>query len=299
MLPRLAVSTGAGATLCGAAAANLSLNMIEVKASARELCAAGSDSAANTSLTAGGRAGRARGCDRSLDDGRVDRRRCRATDRRWPRRCCCKRSSAQPSTRPRPQRCRGNVAGELRGKISCGCGPHGQRTGTRTHLRVAQNSSTLSPLDAACRTNSRRSISQRRGASLRRLLVKCGLSAGGSEAWHNRGSMREKASIAAIFTAVARLSRVDQESRCDATFQRQRATGLWGHDQRIAARYPSLLQFRRRRAVEHVALRPLQHIERIGLDQRAGRACAGRRRPSRPGENCPSGEAALRPTSST
>ena len=53
------VSTGAGATLCASAAANLSLNIIEGDiVSARELCADGSDKAA-IALLATGRTGRA------------------------------------------------------------------------------------------------------------------------------------------------------------------------------------------------------------------------------------------------
>jgi hypothetical protein len=35
----------------------------------------------------------------------------------------------------------------------------------------------------------------------------------------------------------------------------------------LVAPFPPLLQFRRRRAVEHFTRRSLHHIERIGLDQ--------------------------------
>ncbi len=52
-----------------------------------------------------------------------------------------------------------------------------KRTGTRTHSPCAQTSSTLF-LSMPPQEKLRWSISQRRGASLRRFLVKCGLSAG-------------------------------------------------------------------------------------------------------------------------
>ena len=55
-----------------------------------------------------------------------------------------------------------------------------KRTRTRTHSHNAQNSSTSSLFDACPKVPG--SISQRHGASLRRLLVKCGLNAGRCEA---------------------------------------------------------------------------------------------------------------------
>src|SRR5258707_12051007 len=54
------------------------------------------------------------------------------------------------------------------------------RTGTHTHLHAAHNNSTKSLFDVAPGIPG--SISQRCGASLRRVLVKCGLNAGGSMA---------------------------------------------------------------------------------------------------------------------
>src|SRR5882757_7350772 len=55
------------------------------------------------------------------------------------------------------------------------------RTGTHTHLHAAHNNSTKSLVDVAP-VRFPGSISQRCGASLRRVLVKCGLNAGGSMA---------------------------------------------------------------------------------------------------------------------
>src|SRR5271170_5695037 len=73
------------------------------------------------------------------------------------------------------------------------------RNCTRTHTPCIQNGSILFPFQAAFeRLNAnlremsrgarklRLSVSQRHGASLRRLLVKCGLSAGGCWAWLTR-----------------------------------------------------------------------------------------------------------------
>jgi hypothetical protein len=76
---------------------------------------------------------------------------------------------------------------EVPGRLLAGRCRKAKRTGTDTHSPCARNSSTSFLCDAAIE-NSRCSISQRRGASLRRLLVKCGLNAGRYEAREIEGN---------------------------------------------------------------------------------------------------------------
>ena len=112
---------------------------------------------------------------------------------------------------PRRLRCRGNAGEWLAGKISCGYGPQGQthRYSYSFALRPEQLHST--PLDAA-RKKFPGSISQRRGASLRRVLVKCGLNAGRCAACANGWNLSDK------FTPYS-----CGPSRIDATFSKRGA----------------------------------------------------------------------------
>src|ERR1700733_12137774 len=132
------------------------------------------------------------------------------------------------------------------------------RTRTGTHSPCIQSGSTLFPsqaaLDHRCAGGTierkpaqdaphklQRSISQRREASLRRLLVKCRLSAGRYRAWSMRGSTEgrfispQKCLIVPPFRA---------QSYCVA-----------------------LLQFGRRGTVEHIAPGTIQQFERVGFDR--------------------------------
>src|SRR5205823_12491103 len=63
--------------------------------------------------------------------------------------------------------------------------PCREANGTLTHTPCAQNGSTLFPLKCPWPVKLRFSISQRRGASLRRLFVKCGLNTGRCKACRN------------------------------------------------------------------------------------------------------------------
>ena len=105
----LTASTGLGASLCGAEAANLSLNIIEAgTVSGAEIFGAGAGSEANTSLKVG-RAGRAATTLDCLIDRRLDRRAVhRRIDARRRTRWC-RPSRRSPAQGQRRQRRRGNV----------------------------------------------------------------------------------------------------------------------------------------------------------------------------------------------
>ena len=189
-------ATDLGGSPCGDAAANLSLNISEAETfSGAEITGDRSGSDAKISLKAG-RTGRAattvgfltrgasnaalftEGIDAGAENVGVD----------GP-------GAAQHEARDR------DTAEEIVGKDLTGRFPavvH-RRTGrtlTLTHSHNAQNNnSTKSPFDAAS-GKVPGSVSQRHGASLRRLLVKSGLNAGrckaGSNAWNYWGNLRPK-----------------------------------------------------------------------------------------------------------
>src|SRR5437588_333987 len=79
--------------------------------------------------------------------------------------------------------------------------PCREANGTLAHTPCAQNGSTLFPLKCPWPNKLRSSISQRRGASLRRLFVKCGLNTGRCKACRNAGHPgtddRNRAGVAA------------------------------------------------------------------------------------------------------